>query len=127
MSDTVLALIAGLSAGLAVALGFILLYTRSQRRSASGILATAQAEADRLRGEAVRESESARTASQLAAKMEALKLREDADRDLARRREEFERLERRIEDRGRLLDRKLEEAETRDRGFSRRHASDGSS
>ena len=35
MSDTVLALIAGLSAGLAVALGFILLYTRSQRRSAS--------------------------------------------------------------------------------------------
>jgi Domain of unknown function (DUF3552). len=95
MSDTVLALIAGLSAGLAVALGFILLYTRSQRRSASGILAAAQAEADRLRGEAVREAESSRATAALAAKMEAIKLREDADRELARRREEFERLERR--------------------------------
>jgi len=120
MSDTVLALIAGLSAGLAAALGFILLYTRNQRRSATSILATAQADADRLRGEASREGESSRAAAALAAKMEALKLREDADRDLARRREEFDRLERRIEDRGRTLDRKLEEAETRDRGFGRR-------
>ena len=120
MSDTVLALIAGLSAGLAAALGFILFYTRSQRRSATSILATAQAEANRLRGEAVREGESSRAAAALTAKMEALKLREDADRDVARRREEFERLERRMEDRGRTLDRKLEEAETRDRGFSRR-------
>jgi ribonuclease Y len=120
MSDTVLALIAGLSAGLAVALGFILLYTRSQRRSASGILASAQSEADRLRGEAVREAESSRATAALAAKMEAIKLREDADRELARRREEFERLERRIEDRGRALDRKLEEVEARSRSFDRR-------
>ena len=120
MSDTILALIAGLSAGLAAALGFILLYTRNQRRSASSILAVAQAEADRLRVDAAREGESSKAAAALAAKMEALKLREDADRDLARRREEFDRLERRIEDRGRTLDRKLEEAETRDRGFSRR-------
>ncbi len=125
MSDTVLGLVAGLSAGLAIALGFILLYTRSQRRSATGILATAQSEADRLRGEALREAESSRSAAALAAKLEALKLREDADRDLQRRREEFERVERRAEDRGRLLDRKVEEIDTRERGFGRREETIG--
>ncbi|MBA2627590.1 MAG: ribonuclease Y [Gemmatimonadales bacterium] len=113
-------MILGISAGLAVTLGFVLLYTRSQRRSATSVLATAQAEADRLRGEATREVESSRTTAALAAKMETLKLREDADRELQRRREEFERLERRAEDRARALERKLEEMDARERGFGRR-------
>ncbi len=123
MSDTILALIAGLSAGLAVALGVILLYTRSQRRSATSILAQAQAEADRLRGEAVREGEAAKAAAALAGKVETIKLREDADRELQRRREEFDRLERRVDDRTRVLERKLEEVDTRERGFNRREES----
>ena len=37
----------------------------------------------------------------LAAKMDTLKLREDLDREIQRRREEFERMERRAEERSR--------------------------
>ena len=47
----------------------------------------------------------------LAAKMETLKLREDLDREIQRRREEWDRLERRAEERSRGQDRKVEEIE----------------
>ncbi|HEX6068619.1 MAG TPA: ribonuclease Y, partial [Longimicrobiaceae bacterium] len=56
----------------------------------------------------------------LAARALALEARQEADRELHRRREEFERLERRTEERGRALDRKLEELSAREREFSRR-------
>jgi ribonucrease Y len=137
-----LPLAAGVAAGLAVALAVILVYVRRQQRSASGILAVAAGEAERLRleatreaerlraeanregerlrAEAVREAESVRSSAVLEGRMEALKLREELDREIQRRREEFERLERRVEERGRALDRKLEEVESRERAFGGR-------
>src|ERR671920_1410368 len=106
-------------AGVAVALGgvllFVLLYTRSQRRSATGILSVAQADAERIRSEAHREAEAARSDLLLTTKMETLKLREELDREIQRRREEWERLERRADERARVQERKLEELETRER------------
>jgi ribonucrease Y len=115
LQSLLLPVLAGVAAGLAAALAFILLYTRSQRRSATSVLAVARAEADRLRAEASREAESAKSDLLLTAKMETLKLREDLDREIQRRREEWERLERRVEERARTQDRKLEEVETRER------------
>jgi len=115
----------GVAAGLVVALVFILLYTRSQRRSATGILASANAEADRLRADSARQAETVRSEAMVAAKMETLKLREELDREIQRRREEFERLERRAEERSRAQDRKLEEIETRERTFAKRDESLG--
>src|SRR6185503_9546467 len=56
----------------------------------------------------------------VAAKMEALKLREELDREAHRRREEWERLERRGEERSRAQERKLEEIETRERNAGHR-------
>jgi ribonuclease Y len=117
--------IVGVAAGLVVALVFILLYTRSQRRSATGILASAKAEADRLRADSARQAETVRSEAMVAAKMETLKLREELDREIQRRREEFERLERRAEERSRAQDRKLEEIETRERTSATRDESLG--
>ena len=51
----------------------------------------------------------------VAAKMEALKQREELDREVQRRREEWERLERRADERSRAQERKLEEVEARER------------
>jgi ribonucrease Y len=120
LQSLLLPVLAGVAAGLAAALAFILLYTRSQRRSATSVLAVARAEVDRLRAEASREAESAKSDLLLTAKMETLKLREDLDREIQRRREEWERLERRAEERGRTQDRKLEEVEARERTMVKR-------
>jgi ribonuclease Y len=109
-------MLAGVAAGLAAALVFILLYTRNQRRSATGILSVARAEAERLRADGQREAETAKSDLLLTAKMETLKLREDLDREIQRRREEWERLERRAEERTRAHERRLEEIEGRERG-----------
>src|SRR3954464_12555081 len=116
------------AAGFAGALVFVLVYTRNQRRSATGILSVARLEADRVRADGQRDAESTKSDLLLTAKMETLKLREELDREIQRRREEWERLEarggeggeRRVDERGRLQERKLEEIETRERKTAQR-------
>ena len=115
-----LAIVAGVAVALAGVLLFMLFYTKSQRRSATGILTVAQADAERIRSEAQREAEAARSDLLLTTKMETLKLREELDREIQRRREEWDRLERRAEERTRAQDRKLEEIDTRERGAAHR-------
>src|SRR3954451_2510295 len=110
------------AAGFAAALIFILVYARNQRRSATGILSVARLEADRVRADGQRDAESAKSDLLLTAKMETLKLREELDREIQRRREEWERLERRADERTRAQERKLEETETRERGLASREA-----
>jgi hypothetical protein len=46
--------LAGVAAGLAVVLLFLLFHRRSQQRAAAGVLATAQREAAKLRSDAAR-------------------------------------------------------------------------
>ena len=115
-----LPLLAGMAAGLAAALVFILLYIRNQRRSATGILSVARDQADRLRADGQRDAESAKSDLLLTAKLETLKLREELDREIQRRREEWERLERRADERARVQERKLEEIEARERNATHR-------
>ena len=57
------------------------------RREAEGLRAEARREAERLRADTARESEAAKAEIVLAAKMDTLKLREDLDREIQRRRE----------------------------------------
>src|ERR687895_715780 len=120
LQSLLLPMLAGVAAGLAAALVFILVYSRTQRRSATGILAVARTEAERLRTEGQRDAEAAKSDLLLTAKMENLKLREDLDREIQRRREEWDRLERRAEERARAQERKLEEIDTRERGAAHR-------
>jgi ribonucrease Y len=110
----------GVAAGLVVALITVAVSARRQRQAATGILGGARAEAQRLLAEAVREGEAARAEVLVAARMEALTQREDLDREVQRRREEWDRLERRADERARLQERKLEELEARDRGLAKR-------
>ena len=110
----------GVAAGLVVALVTVAVSARRQRQAATGILGGARAEAQRLRAEAVREGEAARAEVLVAARMEALKQREDLDREVQRRREEWDRLERRADERARVQERKLEELESRDRTLAKR-------
>jgi ribonucrease Y len=110
----------GVVAGLVVALGAIAVGARRQRTAAGGILGAARAEAERLRAEAVRDGEGAKSEVLVAAKMEALKQREDLDREGQRRREEWERLERRADERTRAHERKLEELDIRERALRTR-------
>jgi cell division protein ZapA (FtsZ GTPase activity inhibitor) len=106
--DLLLPTLAGVAAGLVVALLAVALWIRRQRRAADGIVATAQKEGTRIRTEAARDAESAKTEMLVGARMETLKLREELDREVQRRREEWERGERRAEERSRAHDRKVE-------------------
>ncbi|MFL5516587.1 MAG: ribonuclease Y [Gemmatimonadales bacterium] len=118
--DLLLPTLAGVAAGLVVALLVASLRARRQRRAADGILATAQSEGARLRAEAARDAEAAKSEMLVAARMETLKLREELDREVQRRREEWERGERRAEERSRAHDRKVEEVEARERTLTKR-------
>ncbi|HET7427417.1 MAG TPA: ribonuclease Y, partial [Gemmatimonadales bacterium] len=115
-----LPVLVGVVAGLIVALATIAVNTHRQRSAGRGILGAARAEAERIRTEAVREGEAGKHEVMVAAKMEALKLREELDREAHRRREEWERLERRVDERGRAQERKLEELETKERAVGKR-------
>ena len=91
-ADLLLPALAGVAAGLVVALARRRpLDPAGSGAPPTGILATAQSEADRLRSEAARDAEAAKTEMLVAAQMEALKLREELDREVQRRREEWER------------------------------------
>ncbi len=96
-----LPVLAGVAAGLVVALVFILIYTRTQRVSATGILATARPRRSGSGRTRLRDARPAKSELLVAARMEAVKLREDLDREIQRRREECERLDRRAEERAR--------------------------
>jgi ribonuclease Y len=116
----VLPALVGVVAGLVVALVAIAVNAHRQRKAATGILGTARAEGERIRAEAARDAEGAKQEVLLEAKMEALKQREDLDREGARRREEWERLERRADERTRVQERKLEELEIKERALGKR-------
>src|SRR3954469_23545392 len=116
LQSLLLPMLSAVAAGLAAALVFILIYTRNQRRSATSILGVARTEAERMRNEGQREAESAKSDLLLTAKMETLKLREELDREIQRRQEEWDGLERRADERSRVQERKLEEIEARERG-----------
>jgi ribonuclease Y len=116
MDRTPLALL-GLAVGLLVATVYFLVRSRMEQRRGRRIVAAAQADAERLRNDGAREGEAAKNAAVVAGKMEALKLREELDREIQRRREEWERAERRVEDRSRALERKLEDVAAQERQF----------
>jgi ribonuclease Y len=120
MSPTILGLIAGLLAGLAVATIAFLSYNRTQRRNAGRTLAQARAEAEQLLQEGAAKAAEARNQIVLEGRMEVLRLREDLERESQRRREEWERFEHRAEERDRVLDRKLDEVRREEQQFSSR-------
>lgn len=125
MSQFLLPLIEGLAAGLVAASVIFVLYSRLQRQSAARTLAAAHQEAEALVAEAATRATEARNQLVLEGKMETLRLREDLDREAQHRREEWERFERRAEERDTSLERKLEEVRKQELGFGQREATLG--
>jgi ribonucrease Y len=82
--------------------------------------ATAEQTAERIVGEAERESESLRKSALISGKEELIKLRENWEVEARRRREEVEREEKRVQDRETLLDRKFDMLEQREKDVGRR-------
>jgi ribonucrease Y len=110
--------LAGLFAGF---FGYSLIL-RARRRDAKGLIATAEQESGALVSRARDEAEKTRAAAVVDGKMEALKLREEVERELARRREDLERAERRIEERERAAARRSEELDRQTKSVSDRQA-----
>jgi ribonuclease Y len=81
---------------------------------------TAEQTAQRIVGEAERESESLRKSAVISGKEELIKLREAWEVEARHRREEVEREERRVDERESQVEKKLEVLEQRDRELGRR-------
>jgi ribonuclease Y len=92
----------------------------AERASQSLAKATAEQTAQRIVGEAERESESLRKSALISGKEELIKLRENWEVEARRRREEVEREEKRIQDREMTLDRKFDVLEQREKDVGRR-------
>ena len=122
MSPILLPLVEGLAAGLVVATLVFVLYSRSQHKSAARSLVAARVQAEALVAEAAGKAQEARNQIVLEGKMEILRLREDLDREAHLRREEWERFERRVEERDRSLELKVEEVRKQELGFGAREA-----
>jgi ribonucrease Y len=104
----VAALVIGLAAGHAMGRRRELARREQER-------AEARDEAGRILERAKEEAESLRKSGELGGREEAMRLREAWEREEARRREDLERTERRLEERGDSLDRKFDLLNERDR------------
>ena len=127
VQSDLLYLLGGIAAGILLASLASVFYHRAKGRTAAGLLNDARAEAARLQVEArhtaerlvadsAREIETVRAAALVEGKMSTLKLREEVEKEAAKRKEELDRLEKRAMDRDQALDRRnqdIKEQESR--------------
>ena len=115
--DLLLPALGGLAAGLLLALLASFLYLRARRRTGAQILSEAESKASASLERARQESDQARSAAVLEGKMEAMRLREEGERELTRRREEADRSERRMEDRERTHSKRGEQLDQQEKAL----------
>lgn len=119
-STDALLLVGGIVAGVVIALLSSSLYLRVKRLNASALIGDAERKAEAVVQRAAKEADQAKAAGLLEAKMEALRVREEGERELTRRREESDRSDRRAEERERALDRRNEQLEQLDKSLAAR-------
>lgn len=112
--------VGSLVAGILLTLIGSTLYLRSRRRNASALLADAELKAAALLKRAGGDADQAKAAAMLEGKMEALRLREEGERDLSRRREDADRVERRTEEREKGLAKRGEQLEQQEKSVAGR-------
>ncbi|MFQ5703690.1 MAG: ribonuclease Y [Gemmatimonadales bacterium] len=96
-----------------------------ERKAAEAVGMAAEQRATKIREEAQRDAESAQAQAVLAAKEEAMRLRESWDREEKQRRAELDRQQQRVEERETLIDRKLNALDDRESELDRRQQSVG--
>ena len=114
-NDLLFSMLGGLVAGLLIAILFTYMYIRREKQSASGIQASARSEAEKLVAEAMRGATAAREELILEGRSSLLKLREELEQEVQRRREEQARLERRVEERDRELEQRGRQVQQQER------------
>jgi ribonuclease Y len=123
MSDTALYAASGVAILIAAAAFFVIgraVGRVAERKAQEAAKATAEETAGRILAEAQREAETLRKSAVVAGKEETIKLREAWEAESAKRREEVERAERRLQERESSLDRKFDLLEQREKELGRR-------
>ncbi len=123
MSETALIAASGAAIIIAAAAFFVLgrLRGRAAERSAQAAAgATAEETAKRILSDARREAETLQKSAVVAGKEESIRLREAWEGEVAKRREELDRAERRVQERETSLDRKFDILEQREKEIGRR-------
>jgi ribonuclease Y len=123
MSETALIAASGAAIIIAAAAFFILgrMRGRAAERSAQAAAgATAEETARRILSDARREAETLQKSAVVAGKEESIRLREAWEGEVAKRREELDRAERRVQERETGLDRKFDILEQREKEIGRR-------
>ncbi|HEY9428189.1 MAG TPA: ribonuclease Y [Gemmatimonadaceae bacterium] len=123
MSETALFAASGAAIIIAAAAFFVLgrVRGRAAERSAQAAAgATAEETAQRILNDARREAETLQKSAVVAGKEESIRLREAWEAEVAKRREELDRAERRVQEREGSLDRKFDILEQREREIGRR-------
>jgi ribonuclease Y len=118
--DLVLPALGGLAAGILLAIIGYSLYLRARRRTGAALLAQASEQAKLTLDRASRDADQTRAAAVLEGKTEALRHREEGERELARRREEADRADRRAEERERGLARRGEQLDQQEKTLAGR-------
>ena len=114
VNDLFLAIAAVLAGGIIAGGLFYVLGRRVERRVAEAAGRAAQQQAARFLEEGRREAEATKAAAVVAAKEEVIRARELWEKEAQRRRQDIERLERRVEERDAQLDRKQSAADRRE-------------
>jgi ribonuclease Y len=123
MSETALYAASGVAIVVAAAAFFILgrrIGRVLERSAQAAAKATAEETARRIIADAQREAETLRKSAVVAGKEETIKLREAWEAEAAKRREELDRAERRVQERETNLDRKFDILEQREKELGRR-------
>lgn len=123
MSETALFAASGAAIFIAAAAFFVLgrvLGRAAERRAQAAAGANAAETARRVVADARREAETLQKSAVVAGKEESIRLRESWEVEIAKRREEFDRAERRVQERESNLDRKFDILEQREKELGRR-------
>ena len=123
MSETALFAASGAAILIAAAAFFVLGRLRgraAERSSQAAAGATAEETARRILSDARREAETLQKSAVVAGKEESIRLREAWEAEVAKRREELDRAERRVQERESSLDRKFDILEQREKEIGRR-------
>ena len=111
--------IAGVAAVVCSVLGFIIGWN-GRRKSAEATIRSAEDEARRILGDAIKNAESKKKEALLEAKDEIHNLRQETERDLRERRSEVQRQEHRIQQKEESLDRKTDNLEAKEEKLAQR-------
>ncbi len=111
--------IAGVAAVVCSVLGFIIGWN-GRRKSAEATIHSAEDEARRILGDAIKNAESKKKEALLEAKDEIHNLRQETERDLRERRSEVQRQEHRIQQKEESLDRKTDNLEAKEEKLAQR-------